>query len=379
MSPAVLIIIDTGIIGGPGRGLLQFLRHLPAGAARCTLCTFGYARPKSTQFIDEVRRRGLSLELLRQRFTFDPAAILDAWRLIRRGQFTVVQTHNYKSHCIAWLLRPFLKFRWVAFAHGWTTEDWKVRLYHSLDRVMLRAADHAVAVSPPLYATLCAWRGARPTELILNAADAEEVTRGAGREAFQRQVGLSASDLAIGCFGRLSSEKGQDVLLEAFARIAPDVPAARLVLVGDGPDEASLRARARELNVQDRVVFAGYYAGMRDCFDSIQLLVIPSRSEGLPNVLLEAMALGVPVVATSVGAIPEVLSDSTCGWVVRPGEVAQLETALRDALGNADKRRMVAEQAKRGLFPRFDPVARAARIARLYQIEAVDPGNSSMV
>ena len=376
MSPAVLIIIDTGIIGGPGRGLLQFLRHLPSGAARCTLCTFAYARPKSTQFIDEVRRRGLALELLRQRFPFDPAAIVDAWRLLRRGKFTVVQTHNYKSHFIAWVLRPFLRFRWVAFAHGWTTEDWKVRLYHSLDRLMLRTADHAVAVSPPLYSTIRAWRGARPTELILNAADAEEVARGEGREAFQKQLGLASDDLVIGCFGRLSSEKGQDVLIEAFSRIVGDFPAARLLLVGNGPDEQALRVRARELNVQDRVLFAGYYAGMRDCFDAIQLLVIPSRSEGLPNVLLEAMALGVPVLATRVGAIPEVLTGPGLGWVVSPGDAKQLEVALRDALGSAEKRRSVAEEAKRRLFPRFDPAARAASIVKLYQ---ANPGQSLTV
>ena len=368
MKPRVLIIIDTVIVGGPGKGLFQFIENASKATFDFQLCNFEYRNPRSREFIERAAEEQINLKLFRQNYRFDLSPILQAYRLAKHQHYNILQTHSTKAHLIAWLLRRVITIPWLAVAHGYTNEDWKIRIYNRLDRWLLNQADRVVAVSPLLHYTLSTSRGnKKPTELILNAVDENEIRGHPGCSEVRRHCNVKSSGLLIGAFGRLSPEKGQENLLIAFGKLKKN-PATSLILVGDGLDRNKLENLAVELGISSRVFFHGHQKFMRDYYDAIDLLVLPSLSEGLPNVVLEAMALGKPVLSTDVGAIREVISAGDNGWIVPPGDTGALSRALDEILSEPDNLKKFGIKARESLFPKFSPVERVKKFARLYEL-----------
>jgi glycosyltransferase involved in cell wall biosynthesis len=368
MKPKVCKILDTGIIGGPGKGIFQVLKYALPDDLDYILCTFEYKTPKSTEFIEGARARNLNLRLIKQHFRLDPSPIFQIYKIIKNENCNIIESHGYKGHLIACALSKLLRIPWVAVSHGWTTEDWKVRLYHSLDLVLLPFANAALTVSPQLQDTISKLRGpGKLTRLIYNAVDQAEIHGKDGGQAVRKSLGLDQNQILLGCFGRLSPEKGQQVLLEAFEIVSRENKKVCLVLVGDGPRRAYLEDMAKHMPSAGQVFFVGYQAAMRDYFEAIDLLVLPSLSEGLPNVVLEAMAMGVPVVATKVGAVDLAISDQDNGYLVEPGDAQALGSAIVEALRDRPKLTEIGKRGQDSLFPRFSPQERVKEIIRIYQ------------
>lgn len=154
----------------------------------------------------------------------------------------------------------------------------------------------------------------------------------ARRTELRASLGFSAGDQVIGTVGRLNEVKRQDLLLRAFALLAGAHPQARLLLVGDGPERQALQALALALKLHDRVVFAGYQSRTEDYLAAMDVFALSSRHEGLPLALLEAWATGLPVVASAVGGIPQVVRDGHNGLLFPSGEAAALAIALKRLL-----------------------------------------------
>ncbi len=362
----ILHLIDTYYIGGAGKVLLQFLSHADERVA-CTLGSFRYRRPPSTEFIDAAREKGFHIALFDQRFNMDPAPLWQVYRLLKKGRYDVIETHGYKGHLIAWLMRRLLPVRWVGMTHGWTDENAKIRLYNRLEKKLLKSADHVVSVSPELAATMRELRGGDDgVSLVLNAVDASSLY-GEGRAAEIRGqcLGESGDGILLGSFGRLSPEKGHRFLLEAMARLRGK-PVA-LVLVGDGQERENLEVLAEQLDIAGQVHFAGQQQNMRDYYEAIDLFVLPSLSEGLPFVVLEAMAMAKPVLASRVGALPEVIDEGVNGWLLPPGKADLLATALASLVKNRTKLRATGEMARKMLYPRFSAERQADEMIAIYQ------------
>jgi glycosyltransferase involved in cell wall biosynthesis len=154
---------------------------------------------------------------------------------------------------------------------------------------------------------------------------------------------VRSHEVVIGCTARLHRKNDHDSLLKAFAQIAPEWPEARLLLVGRGPEEERLRMLADRLELSARVRFAGEQADVAPSLEEMDLYVQSSIAEGMPNSVLEAMAAGLPVVATAVGGTPEVLADGETGLLVPPGDPAAMAAALTTLL---------ADRAKAAVFGR---------------------------
>jgi len=367
MKPKVCKILDTGIIGGPGKGIFQVLKYASPDVLDYILCTFEYRNPKSTEFIDGARARGLNIELVKERFRFDPSPIFQTAKLVKREQCNIIESHGYKGHLVACIVSKMLGVPWVAVSHGWTTEDWKVRLYHSLDMLLLPFADTALTVSPPLQEKISKLRGPnKPTQLIFNAVDETEISGEAGREVIRSKLNVNPDQILIGCFGRLSPEKGQHILLEAFKLSLVKNPSLRLVFVGDGPRRAFLEELADKFEIASQITFVGYQSAMRDYFEAIDLLVLPSLSEGLPNVILEAMALGTPVLATKVGAVELVITNNQNGFLVESGDASKLSERIDQAILNRQALANIGKNGKASLYPRFSPQERVKEILQVY-------------
>lgn len=363
----VAIVIDTAFIGGPGKGIIQLLRNQQSNRYSYVVFAFSYRKPKSTEFIDAVRSAGHDIRLLPQRFNCDPTAIFEAIRIARQEKVALVQSHGYKSHLVAMTLSKYLNMPWFAMTHGWTNENWKIRLYRHLERFLLKRADVAGTVSPPLFNEIVRLRGIRsPSRLILNAVDIEDIEGDRTGTDVRVAFSIPANRTVLGVFGRLSPEKGVLEVLEAFQLVNQEQSHLVLMYVGDGPQRSELTQRMTELGIERKVIFAGYQEKMLGFYKAIDILVIPSLSEGLPNVMLEAMAVGIPVISTRVGAIPDVIQHGKTGWLVDPGDMVELAQQVCEVAKVPSQWQAVSQAALNGLYPRYSALSRADAFAAVY-------------
>lgn len=172
----------------------------------------------------------------------------------------------------------------------------------------------------------------------------------------------SGDKLVIGSLGRLHEQKGYDVLIRALA----ELPEARVVIVGDGPERAALEALATRLGVADRLELVGWRGDARRWLASFDVFALPSRYEGFPLSIVEAMLAGTPVVATDVASIPEAVLHGRTGLLVRPDDPRELATALRELLGDEEQRRTLALAAQERARELFTSAVMARRFTEIY-------------
>lgn len=364
-----LILIDTAIVGGPGKGLFQFLRSAPQESTTSfepTIAHFTYPNRGATEFAERARALGLPLVGVKTAGAFRLQTLAALRALARAAGSSLIQSHGYKSHLYAWALRRQTGLPWVAFAHGWTAENLKMRLYHSVDRLVLPSADAVIAVSERLRTTIGRWRKTGPTVEIPNAVTRNDFPAAPGHD-LRRELNLPEGAVVIGCLGRFSREKGQDLLLHAFLALAGEYPQAFLLFAGDGPERTRLERLSRTSGLSGRIVFLPHQSAPAALFQAIDLLALPSRSEGLPNVVLEALAFQKPVVAAAVGAVPDVIRDGETGLLVPPNDAAALARALAVVVSDAAARRRLGQNGAAALFPRFCPRRRSRAILAVYR------------
>jgi glycosyltransferase involved in cell wall biosynthesis len=369
-APRVVVLISTRIVGGPAKGLLQVIPELHRrGRFEVVLCTFADAKEAESPFITAARERGIPVTILRQRYHWDlrPLAVL---RELLDPPGAIIQTHGYKEAVFGLAVKRLSGRPWIAFMHGTTEENLKVRLYHRLDRALTRRADIIVSVSRELAERMLRPRHRAKLAIIENAVErpAEAlVARQTLRQAWQTRGWV------IGCIGRLSREKGQRLLLEAAGRLARQGARFTLIVAGDGPDRDVLQEKAQSEGVGGCVRFLGHVARTDDIYANIDMLVLPSYREGMPNVILEAMQWQLPIVSTAVGAVPEMLIHGVSGLLVRPGDPIALARAMASVMGDPDKAVRMGRKAAEALYPRFSPERRVERFESLYSrvLEAI--------
>jgi glycosyltransferase involved in cell wall biosynthesis len=170
------------------------------------------------------------------------------------------------------------------------------------------------------------------------------------REKARTRIGLPSNGVVFGTVGRLAKTKGHSYLLGAFAEVRKRIPEARLVIVGGGQLQDDLVRKAVDLGLSDSVILTGLRSDVLEILNGFDVFVFPSLAEGLPLALLEAMAARLPVIATNVGGVPEVINDTDCGMLVPPADlpalagamikIAQMDTEKRNALGAKARQRV---------------------------------------
>lgn len=327
----VLHLRNSDRLGGPERLILDQVARAPDGV---TMAVASFGREgRAHPFLDEARRRGCATHLVLQRGAYDFRLVGRVRTLLHAVRPDVVVGHDYKADLVLRRAAKAESLPWVAIVHGYTAEDRKVRLFEALDRRAIRHASAVVVVSEGGREQVVA-AGVEPARvhLIPNGIDVDAVRTAAneGRARLRAEWGLGPEHIALLALGRLSPEKGHRHLLEAVRRLpASELPHLSVLLVGDGPERAALEALAQG---DPRVRFLGWRTDPHACLGAADLFVLPSLREGLPLALLEALAVGLPVVATAVGGVPDALQQGALGTLVPPGDAAALGAALRASL-----------------------------------------------
>lgn len=349
----VLQVIDSGGLYGAEQVLLALMGALREQGVESVLASI--AEPGLPEKPLETAARGDGHEVWRVTMAAGPdrsAARELAGRACTEG-FALLHTHGYKANTLlGGMQRGARGLPAVATLHGWTATRHlsRMRAYEAIERFALRRAERVVAVSGAMVAR---WRLRRRYGERLRVIHNGIPVQVEGCMRNRSDLPLVIRDFvrdrpAIFAAGRLSPEKGFDVLLAALARLRQRGIEARLVLVGEGRERNALEAQARKLGLSNELLMPGYLEYASRLMPAFDAVAIPSRSEGLPVVLLEALFAGVPVVATHVGEMPAVLERCGAQRSVEPDDSA----ALAEALGQ-----ILSRQAK----SHFDEVARRAR------------------
>lgn len=252
--------------------------------------------------------------------------------IIERYGIQVLHTHGYRTDVVHRATARACGVPQVSTVHGFTHSGWKGRFYEWLQLRALRGMDAVVAVSTPLEALLLR-AGVSPKSIrrIVNGPVAP-LKSPLSRAAARARLGLDTDGAVVGWVGRLSEEKGPDLLV----RTAAQLPAtATVAVVGDGPMRQECEALSRELGISARIRFAGAVDDASLLYSAFDLLLVSSRTEGTPMVVLEAAMGLVPIAAFAVGGLPDMLRDGR-GWLVEPENVASLAAAASEAIAEPE-------------------------------------------
>lgn len=308
-----------------------------------------------------------------------PGVITSLLKIVRDIRPDVTHSHGYKADILLGVLPRSVRGAMVATAHGWTCPPrfsalW---LYQLVDRLCLRQLDRVVVVAPHMLSIPAVRR--LPVHQVTVISNGIPPLAERREDQSRRRVAALSPDLqqflnagrTLVAIGRLSEEKGFAVLLDAFAGAARSFPRYQLAIVGDGSERQALEMQVTRLSLRGRVMISGYV----DCADRVLQyacgFVMSSFTEGLPLALLEAMQWNVPIIATAVGAIPDVLDQGAGGTLVLPRDVETLQNALERFMTDESALRAKAQAALAKAEQHYSSVRMAQDYERLYRDVAV--------
>jgi glycosyltransferase involved in cell wall biosynthesis len=343
---------------GPAKNLLEFARQ-----AKCTfpnlpraeiaIATFdrrsaSKKSSKENEFVSACKQAGLEIHVIRERFAFDASVLGQVRRVVDEVRPDIIQTHAVKSHFLIKLTGSQGNRRWIAFHHGYTRTSTRTRLYNLLDRWSLRSASRVVTVCRP-FLTELARAGVRPEQIFIQHNAVQEFIPPKDERVSQLRAELEANGAQIVLsVGRLSREKGQTILIEAANILRRKNGGGRIcfVLAGEGPDQKMLQHLVRKKNLEQDFRFLGHVRDLAPYYCVADAIVLPSHSEGSPNVLLEAMAAGRPIIATAVGGVPEIVTNGKEAITIEKRNAPLLAEAIEGLLHNPQLRMSLSGAAK---------------------------------
>lgn len=367
MPVKIMLLIAANNVSGPVKGVFQLIENMDPAEFEIKLYDFQYNDEKEDDFLNAVQAWGISVGVLIQKNRSYFSLVRQVVREVREKGYDVVQSHGFKPTFLGFFTRLFCDVKWICFMHGTTSENLKVKMYNLVDNILQRGADRTVLVSEAQRQKVLGGSNLKRVHVLHNAVDvANPMPMSAETRPVRELFGIPTESKIILTVGRFSPEKGMDVLLEAFALLVSQVENVCLVLVGDGQERPAMEQQIDRLGLNDMVHFAGYTDTPGDYVAEADVLVLPSRSEGIPNAVLEAMAMGKPVVATAVGGVPEIIIDGISGRLVAPEQPDLLAQALTEVLNDPDLYQRFVIEGKRRVQEAFSIQARVAKLQTLY-------------
>jgi sugar transferase (PEP-CTERM/EpsH1 system associated) len=363
----VLHVVRHGLAaGGMENGIINVANALPADRFRVSVC----ALDSRQTFSERIRRSDAEYFLLpKVGGGIHWKLVWRLSRLLRRSGIDVVHSHNWGSFLYAVLAAKLAGVPVIHGEHGKNAGelDERNRPKRWTKSQLGRRVDRLVTVS---RAIADEWAGyGVPEEKILwipNGVDVERFRPRDDKRLHRRNFGLPEDGLLLGTVSRLDPIKNYEVLLAAFARLAQEFPGCHLAFLGDGPSEQTLRAQAHSLGLADRIYWLGRRPDPENFLPALDVFALPSKSEGMSNVVLEAMASGLPVVAADLPAHREVFEPDREGILVSPCTADALAQSLAGLMKNPEQRQALGRAARHKVLARFNLTRMISDYERLY-------------
>ncbi len=361
--------VVTGTGGGPEKTILNSPRYLNEYGIDCA-CLF--MRPPGDPGFATLEHKaaaaGAEIIGIDDRGPFDWRVVRDCVRICRDRNVSIWHAHDYKSNALGLLVHRFHHMHLVTTAHGWVRFTAKTPLYYKIDRFCMKRYEKIICVSQDLYKR-CVESGVPVDRLhqIDNAIVLEDYSTAPPTLTDKARFGFDSQRFLVGAVGRLSEEKGFHHLINAAARLIQTGYPMGLVIAGEGHLRDQLQQQINDLELQDHIRLCGFLPDPRDLYRAIDLFVLSSLREGLPNVVLEAMASQRAVVATNCNGIPHLVQHQQNGLIVPIDNEAALHDAVLRLVCSDELRFRMAMAGRHTIQDRFSFDQRMKKIIEVYR------------
>lgn len=360
--------VVTGEGGGPEKTIINTPRYMNSYGYP-TLCA--YMHPPKDPGFDVIQSRAAKqscpLVGVEDRGIFDRSVSRRLLEICKEQGVELWHGHDYKSNWLGLRLRKKHPMKLVTTVHGWVRNTWKTPLYYCIDKWCLKHYDHVICVSHDLYEQ-CLRLGVRPERcsLIENAIDTMQYTRSMKVEEAKEKLGFPKNQFVIGACGRLSPEKNFAGLIHTVAALIEEGQNVSLFIAGDGPIRETLQREIDASGHEDRIRLLGFRDDIMTFYQGLDLFVLNSLREGLPNVVLEAMAYEVPVLSTRVAGVPRLITNGYDGILVEMKNDTELKLRLETLISDAEYRRMLGENGNFTITRQYSFGVRMKKIRDIY-------------
>jgi glycosyltransferase involved in cell wall biosynthesis len=331
--------------------------------------------PAIHPLVKVAKERGVPAHQLADRNRFSLRTIWQIAKTLTEGEFGLLHAHGYKANILGLLAARLTGVPIIGTVRLHTETTTPLKLYKRLDLLALRLCDHVVTVSEDLRReALSAGLAPDKVTTIWNGIDVVSfAAQAVCGTTIREELDLGPDERVVTAIGRLTSQKGYSYLLQSVPLVLQALPETRFLIAGDGPLRSKLEREAYSLGIGSSVYFLGYRTDVAPLIALSDLIVMPSLREGLPNVILEALALAKPVIATAVGGIPEIITHQVSGILIPPRDPVRLAESILQVLTVLALARGLGERGRQEVTERFTVAAMVDRTVTLYR-QVLHPG-----
>jgi glycosyltransferase involved in cell wall biosynthesis len=365
----IMHIIDSDGIYGAEVMLLNLMEEQEKMKLMPLLLNISDMHSGENELGQEARERGMNIVNFKMKRGYSLSAALDMLRLATMSEVTLIHSHGYKGNILLGSLpKTIRKIPMVRTIHGWTSKKrfTKIWLYEKLDKMTLRNMDAVVKVSLTAGPVTTGTNGSQ--EYIIENGIPEHYFD--PEQAVKKDPvvgGFCSEGYVIGTISRLSEEKGLLNLIEAMRLLLKENGDYRLIIIGDGPQKESLQMLIDKAGLSGKILLTGYRNAAYHYLPLFKVFVLPSLTEGLPITILEAMQAEVPIAASGVGGIPEVLGHGESGILLEPGMPGAIADAIAYLRSHPQEADMMRKKARAVARERYSSRRMAEDYLRVYE------------
>ncbi len=373
----VLHLISSSGFYGADNVLIELSKQLRHSFFSPVIGVFKNIHNPHLEVAEVARQHSLPVQIFPCKGKLDLKTVLLIRRFVDEQKINLIHTHGYKSNFYTAAAVPGKKVPMITTCHNWLGDDIKMKLYARLDKVFLNRFDKIIAVSDAVKQEILN-HGISSEKLvtIYNGIDIKRFNNRINENNIRKKLGIEDDCKVIGTVGRLSEEKGHIYFLKAAEKVLQKYPRVVFLIVGDGPLREYLEEKAcriadklysQKVISQNPFIFTGVRNDISTIYSIMDIFVLPSLTEGLPMVLLEAMASRKTVVATDVGAVSSVFEHGRSGVLIEPGNVNNLSMEIMELLANPQKIQKMANHARQKVELEFSSKIMTEKYLDVYQ------------
>lgn len=364
----VLDLRDSPWIDGPGRTILQCASMIDSSQCNIIIGAFSGKSHKDHAYLSQAIKLNLEVIPIAENSSFDIGVVKQINQAIRDNSIDIIHVHDFRSNLYGLICAKTMGIPIVSTCHGWISNNIKGKLYTLLDRLLLRFHNEIITVSDTMREQLLKSKYKEDRITVINNAlviDDYKINR--NNQKFRNEYLIPKNKIIVANIGRLSPEKGQDIFLRSAKKILTKNNDLIFVIIGIGQEKENLTALVNQLGITDNVIFTGYREDMIDIYNSVDLVVQSSSTEGMPNVILESLIMGIPVIATDVGGTSQIVQHRINGFLIDALDIGALNRAMSEFIDNRDEFIRMGLAGREHIINNFNQDSRVDKLYAVYK------------